>query len=98
MTAFVLAIILTVLVSFMCSILEATLMSTPISYLTMKEDEGNKAAKLLKKYKTDIDRPLAAILVLNTIANTMGAAIIGGLAARLFGSTAVGIVSAVMTV
>ena len=98
MTAFVLAIILTVLVSFMCSILEATLMSTPISYLTMKEDEGNKSAKLLKKYKSDIDRPLAAILVLNTIANTMGAAIIGGLAARLFGSTAVGIVSAVMTV
>ena len=73
-------------------------MSTPISYLTMKEEEGNKTAKLLKKYKTDIDRPLAAILVLNTIANTMGAAIIGGLAARLFGSTAVGIVSAVMTV
>ena len=98
MTAFVLAIILTILVSFMCSILEATLMSTPISYLTMKEEDGSKAAALLKKYKTDIDRPLAAILVLNTIANTMGAAIIGGLAARLFGSTAVGIVSAVMTV
>ena len=98
MTAFVLAIILTILLSFMCSILEATLMSTPISYLTMKEDEGSKSAALLKKYKTDIDRPLAAILVLNTIANTMGAAIIGGIAAKLFGSTAVGIVSAVMTV
>ena len=98
MTAFILTILATVLISFLCSILEAVLMSTPISYLSMREEEGSKSAKLLKKYKTDIDRPLASILVLNTIANTMGAAIIGGIAAKLWGSTAVGIVSAVMTV
>lgn len=98
MTLFIFTIIATVLVSFLCSVLEATLMSTPISYLTMREEEGSKSAALLKKYKTDIDRPLAAILVLNTIANTMGAAIIGGQAAKLFGSTSVGIVSAIMTV
>ena len=82
----------------MCSVLEATLMSTPISYLKAREDEGNKPAAKLMKYKTDIDRPLAAILVVNTIANTMGAAIIGAQAAGLFGSTYVGVVSAVMTV
>ncbi len=73
-------------------------MSTPISYLQAKEEEGNKAAVRLKKYKGDIDRPLAAILVVNTIANTMGAAVIGAQAAKLFGSAAVGIVSAIMTV
>ncbi len=98
MTLFILTIIATILVSFMCSILEAVLMSTPISYLTMREEDKSKSAALLKKYKTDIDRPLASILVLNTIANTMGAAIIGGLAAKLWNSTAVGIVSAVMTI
>ena len=98
MTAFILTIIATILISFLCSVLEATLMSTPISYLTMREEEGSKSAAQFKKYKTDIDRPLASILVLNTIANTMGAAIIGGIAAKLWDSTAVGIVSAVMTI
>ena len=98
MTAFIITIIATILISFMCSVLEATLLSTPISYLQAKEDEGNKAAVRLKKYKGDIDRPLAAILVVNTIANTMGAAVIGAQAAKLFGSAAVGIVSAIMTV
>ena len=92
MTAFILTIIATILVSFLCSVLEAVLMSTPISYLTMREEDGSKSAKLLKKYKSDIDRPLASILVLNTIANTMGAAIIGGIAAKLWNNTAVGIV------
>ena len=98
MTAFILTIIATILISFLCSVLEATLMSTPISYLSMREEDGSKAAAQFKKYKTDIDRPLASILVLNTIANTMGAAIIGGIAAKLWNSTAVGIVSAVMTI
>ena len=98
MTAFILTVLATILTSFLCSVLEAVLMSTPISYLSMKEENGSKGAALLKKYKTDIDRPLASILVLNTIANTMGAAIIGGLAAKLWNSAAVGIVSAVMTV
>ncbi len=98
MTAFILTILVTILASFLCSVLEAVLMSTPLSYLSMKEENGSKGAALLKKYKTDIDRPLASILVLNTIANTMGATIIGGLAAKLFGSTVVGLVSAVMTV
>ena len=98
MTAFIITIIATILISFMCSVLEATLLSTPISYLQAKEEEGNKAAVRLKKYKGDIDRPLAAILVVNTIANTMGAAVIGAQAAKLFGSAAVGIVSAIMTV
>lgn len=98
MTLFIITIAATILISFMCSVLEATLMSTPISYLKAKEEEGSKPAVRLMKYKSDIDRPLAAILVVNTIANTMGAAIIGAQAAKLFGNAAVGIVSAIMTV
>ena len=85
-------------VSFLCSILEATLMSTPISYITMREEEGYKPATRFKEYKQDPSRAIAAILSLNTIANTIGAAGVGSQATRLFGSQWFGLVSAVMTI
>ena len=85
-------------VSFLCSLLESVLMTTPISYITMREDEGDKFAPLFMKLKTDPDRPLAAILSLNTIANTIGAAGVGRQATILFGSEWFGLVSAIMTV
>lgn len=85
-------------ISFLCSILEASLMSTPISYITLKEEEGLKAAGLFKKYKQDPSRPLAAILSLNTIANTIGAAGVGRQATILFGAHWFGVVSAVTTI
>ncbi len=50
------------LISFLCSVLEATLMSTPISYITMREEEGYKPATILKGFKTDPSKALAAIL------------------------------------
>ena len=90
-------ILLTVGVSFLCSILEAVLMSTPLSYIMMREEEGYRPATLFKKYKTDIDRPIAAILAMNTIANTFGASLVGVLAAGAFGSAWVGWISALMT-
>lgn len=86
------------LISFLCSVLEATLMSTPISYITMREEEGYKPAKRMKQYKTDPSRPLAAILSLNTIANTIGAAGVGQQATLVFGSEWFGLVSAVTTI
>ena len=85
-------------ISFLCSILEATLMSTPISYITMREEEGYKPASLFKQYKQDTSRPIAAILSLNTIANTIGAAGVGHQATIVFGSGWFGVVSAVMTI
>ena len=85
-------------VSFLCSLLESVLMTTPISYITMREDEGDKFAPHFMKLKTDPDRPLAAILSLNTIANTIGAAGVGRQATILFGSEWFGLVSAIMTV
>ena len=85
-------------ISFLCSILEATLMSTPISYITMREEEGYKPAVRFKEYKQDPSRPIAAILSLNTIANTIGAAGVGRQATLLFGSAWFGVVSAVTTI
>ena len=63
--------------SFLCSVLEAVLLSTTMSFITMKENEGAKSAPRLKKYKSNIDKPIAAILSLNTIAHTIGAAGVG---------------------
>lgn len=84
-------------ISFVCSILESVLMSTPISYITMKEDEGDPHATLFKKFKQEPDRPLAAILSLNTIANTIGAAGVGQQGSIVFGSAWFGLVSGLMT-
>ena len=84
-------------ISFLCSTLESSLLSTPLSYIMMREEEGDKTAILFKKYKTETERPLAAILSLNTIANTIGAAGVGQQATTVFGSQWFGLVSAIMT-
>ncbi len=84
-------------ISFLCSLLEATLLSTPITFANMLEEQGAKGAARLKSLKTNIDRPLSAILILNTIANTAGASLVGSQAGMLFNSTGVGIVSGLFT-
>lgn len=84
-------------ISFLCSVLEATLLSTPITFANMLEEQGTKGAKKLKHLKSNIDRPISAILILNTIANTAGASLVGSEAGRIFGSTGVGVVSAIFT-
>lgn len=85
-------------ISFLCSILESTLLSTPISYITMREDEGYKPAIRFKQYKTDNARPIAAILSLNTIANTIGAAGVGHQVNAAFGEGWFTLVSVVTTI
>ena len=85
-------------ISFLCSLLEATLMSTPLSYVTMREEEGYKPAVKFKQYKQESSRPIAAILSLNTIANTIGAAGEGQQATIVFGSAWFGVVSAITTI
>ena len=84
-------------ISFLCSVLESVLMSTSLSYINLREDEGYKPAKLMARYKDDTGRPLAAILTLNTIANTIGAAGVGMQATQVFGSKWFGLVSACVT-
>ena len=84
-------------ISFLCSILESVLLSTPTSYLIVKEQEGEKWAENFISYKNDIDKPLSAILSLNTVAHTIGAAGVGAQAVLVFGKASFGIVSAVLT-
>ena len=91
-------IFLVVFASFTCSVLEAALLSTPMSFVTMKEDEGSRSARRLKKYKQDIDKPISAILTVNTIANTAGAAGIGAMASAQFGDEVLGWFSAGLTI
>lgn len=84
-------------ISFLCSVAEAVLLSVTPSYVAYLEQNGQRTGPLLAHLKANIDRPLAAILSLNTIANTAGAAGVGAQAAVVFGSKSVGIVSAILT-
>ncbi|WP_430812380.1 MULTISPECIES: CNNM domain-containing protein [unclassified Carboxylicivirga] len=88
---------LALVVSFMCSIMEAVLLSTPQSFLIVKSDEGRGWAHYFTKLKNNIDKPLSAILSLNTVAHTVGAAGVGAQAIEVFGEASFGIVSAVLT-
>jgi CBS domain containing-hemolysin-like protein len=84
-------------VSFLCSILEASLLTiTPASIQTAKKN-GAPWARTLERLKADIDRPLAAILTLNTVAHTMGAAGAGAEYARVFGNGTEAIFAAGLT-
>jgi len=83
--------------SFLCSIAEAVLLSTTTAHISVMEQEGSRAGELLRELKSDINKPLAAILTLNTIAHTVGAAGAGAQAAVVFGSAWVGAASAVLT-
>ena len=73
--------LLSLIISALCSVLEATILSTPMSYVTTLETQGAKGWERLKQYKTNIDRPISAILIVNTIANTVGASLVGSTAA-----------------
>lgn len=74
----------TLLVSFFCSLLEASLLSMPDSFVELKIQEGKPYGYWLKRMKANIDRPLSAILSLNTIANTIGASGVGIQASYVF--------------
>lgn len=83
--------------SFLCSVLEAVLLSTPMSYISMRENQGSKTATLLKQYKNNVDRPVGAILSLNTIAHTIGSAGVGAESIKIFGEQYFGLISAILT-
>ncbi|MFK7937688.1 MAG: hemolysin family protein [Saprospiraceae bacterium] len=72
--------------SFLCSIWEAVLLSITPSWTEQKLKEGGKVGKLLKEFKNNVDRPLSAILTLNTIAHTLGAMGVGAQAEKIWAS------------
>ncbi len=84
-------------ISFICSVLEAVLLSVNMSYISLLEKEKPTVGKLLRIQKVEISKSIASILILNTIAHTLGAAAVGAQAAVLFGNDAVVIISMVMT-
>jgi CBS domain containing-hemolysin-like protein len=89
---------LALLVSFLCSVAEAVILSIPVSFVKTKLSQGSKSAKKLMEFKDDIDKPLSSILSLNTIAHTIGAAGVGAQATAIFGEAYFGLTSAILTV
>jgi CBS domain containing-hemolysin-like protein len=89
---------LALFVSFLCSIMEAVLLSTPPSFLVVKHEKGSRWAESFISLKHNIDKPLSAILALNTVAHTIGAAGVGAQAVKVFGEAYFGVVSAVLTI
>ena len=88
---------LALVVSFLCSIVEAVILSVSASFIKLKEMEGKVSAKYLKDLKNNIDRPLSAILTINTVAHTIGAAGVGVQAVAVFGEVYFGVISAILT-
>ncbi len=93
MTLFFIYLSIAVFVSFICSILEAVLLSITPAFINIKIQEGKKSGHDLKKFKDNIDRPLSAILTLNTFANTAGAAGVGAQAQLIWGNEFLTVIS-----
>lgn len=88
---------LALFVSFLCSVMESVLLSTTLPFLNAKEESGNKSVSIFIKLKSDVEKPLSAILSLNTVAHTVGAAGVGAQATKIFGEAYFGIISAILT-
>ncbi|GLB48223.1 CNNM domain-containing protein [Neptunitalea lumnitzerae] len=99
MTLLIVYAVVSIFFSFLCSVLEAVLLSITPTFISIKKEEGKAYATTLEHLKNDIDKPLISILTINTVAHTVGAILVGSQAETAFGngSNAVGIVSAVMT-
>mgnify|MGYP003312588752 CR=1 FL=1 len=97
MTLLIIALIATLGISFLCSLLEATLYNATSSYIESLPTEKN-GVENLKNLKSNIEKPIAAILSLNTIANTAGAAAVGAQAVDVFGSMYFGLCSVILTI
>ncbi len=91
-------VLIALIFSFLCSIAEAVLLSVTTAHISVLEKNNHPSGSLLKLLKSDINKPLAAILTLNTIAHTTGAVGAGAQAAVVFGNDYVGIASAILTI
>jgi putative hemolysin len=97
MTTLLLVVGISLAVSFLCSILEAVLLSISHSYVGVLQERDHPAGDLLAGMRRNIEEPIAAILTLNTIAHTVGAAMGGAIALEVFGSKWVALFSVVLT-
>ncbi len=97
MLELILAVGLAVGISALCSIMEAALYALPWSYIERLRREGKRSGHVLFKLRTQIERPISAVLTLNTIANTAGASIAGAAAIKVFGAESMGFFVAAFT-
>ena len=97
MTALLVYFFIALVVSFLCSLLESVLLSVSHAHIAVLVKEGSKRGKLMSSLKENINRPLSAILTINTIANTVGAAGVGAQTYSVFGSGWVAISSIILT-
>ncbi|NMH89244.1 CNNM domain-containing protein [Flavivirga algicola] len=103
MSALIFWATISIFFSFLCSILEAVLLTVTPTFINVKKQEGKEYAFTLERLKKDVDKPLIAILTLNTIAHTLGAMMVGIQAEKLpykieiAGINTVGVISAIMT-
>lgn len=97
MTLLAIYTLFALVVSFACSLMESVILSVSPAYVMISLNKGRRSAMILKELKTRIDRPLAAILTANTIANTIGAAGVGAQVHKIYGSEFVTVASAALT-
>lgn len=97
MTYLLLYFCLAVGISFLCSVLESVLLSAQMSYISVLEDKQPKVGRLLRSHKENINVSIASILILNTIAHTLGAAAVGAQAVKLYGDGVMVYVSILLT-
>lgn len=98
MSLLIIYLLVALLISFLCSLFEAVLLTTTHAQIQLLTDQGKKSGALMAKLKEEIDRPLAAILSLNTIAHTVGAAGVGAQSLKIFGSGYIAVTSAILTI
>lgn len=98
MTIFVISSLVAIIVSFLCSLTEATLLSMNSVKIETDKQKGHKYAIVLDKLKGNINRPIAAILILNTIAHTGGATIAGSAFDEIYGDEWIWVFSIVFTI
>ena len=84
-------------ISAICSLFEAVLYAVPLGHIESLVAAGSRTGRILQRLRRDVDRPIAAILSLNTIANTAGAAVAGAMAASIFGQAWLVYFSALLT-
>ena len=93
MTLLIILAIVSIAFSFLCSILEAVILSVTPSYSLQLSSTNPALGAQLKEYKENIDRPLSAILTLNTIAHTVGAIMVGNQAGKIYGDAGMNILN-----
>lgn len=97
MTIIIALFISTIGISFLCSLLEAVLLTSTSAYIGVMAKENSRSAKLLEHLKENVDRPISAILTLNTVSHTLGSAAIAYQIQVQYGQDAVTVVSFVLT-